>query len=220
MPLAHHKGVRHLGAMNAFTTLLDGYHRFRRNDYQRQRARWSELAEGQAPPVMIISCCDSRVDPATIFDIEPGQAFVLRNVANLVPPYQPDGGLHGVSSAIEFAVTGLKVQHIVVMGHASCGGIAAALAGGDQGEQGESFVDSWIKLIEEPRDAVVNSDCDDKQTALEQAAIVHSLANLRTFPYLRDGEAAGTLSLHGCHFGIAKGILTILDEESGEFRPD
>ena len=206
--------------MNAFTELLDGYHRFRRQDYQRQRDRWSTLAEGQAPPVMIIGCCDSRVDPSQIFDVGPGEAFILRNVANLVPPFEQGGGLHGVSSAIEFAVTGLNVRHIVVMGHASCGGIGAALAGGDQGAEGRSFVDDWMRLVKEQRDAICADDSiEDKQLALELAGVVQSLANLRTFPYVAEREAAAKLSLHGCHFGIAAGRLSVLDEETGRFDP-
>ncbi|MEN3971476.1 carbonic anhydrase [Sphingomicrobium sp. XHP0235] len=207
--------------MNAFTTLVDGYHRFRRQDYQRQRDRWSELAEGQAPPVMIISCCDSRVDPTAIFDIGPGEAFIVRNVANLVPPFDQGPGLHGVASAIEFGVLGLGVQHIVVLGHASCGGIGAALSGADLGQPGRSFVDDWIGLIKEPRDAVVaDESIEDKQLGLEQAAICHSLQNLRSYPYVAEREAAAKLSLHGCHFGIAKGRLSILDEETGTFSDE
>ncbi|MCJ8189856.1 carbonic anhydrase [Sphingomicrobium aestuariivivum] len=207
--------------MPEFRELLDGYHRFRRNDYHRHRGRWEELAEGQQPPVMIIACCDSRVDPATVFDLLPGQAFVLRNVANIVPPFDVEAGLAGVRSAIEFGVTGLGVRHVVVMGHGACGGIKAALAGGDQGAPGHSHLDDWISLIDEPRDAVVaNEAIADKQLALEQAAIRHSLANLRTFPYIAEREAAGKLKLHGCHFTIGEGRLLVLDEESGEFMID
>ncbi|WP_260484114.1 carbonic anhydrase [Sphingomicrobium flavum] len=204
--------------MPEFIELLDGYHRFRRNEYYRHRGRWSELQEGQHPPIMIISCCDSRVDPATVFDTVPGQAFVLRNVANLVPPYDTSGGLHGVSSAIEFGVTGLEVKHIVVMGHGACGGIKAALAGGDQGLPGPSFLDAWIALVDEPRDRVLADDSIiDKQTGLELEAIRQSLANLRSFPFIAQREAAGQLKLHGCHFAIGEGQLYVLDEESDAF---
>ncbi|MCJ7422383.1 carbonic anhydrase [Sphingomicrobium astaxanthinifaciens] len=207
--------------MPEFRELLDGYHRFRRNDYYRHKGRWEDLAEGQHPPVMIIACCDSRVDPATVFDLVPGQAFVLRNVANLVPPFQSEAGLAGARSAIEFGVTGLGVRHIVVMGHGACGGIKAALAGGDQGAPGHSFLDNWISLIDGPRDAVLaDHACEDKQLALEQAAIRHSLANLRTFPYIAEREAAGSLKLHGCHFTIGTGRLLLLDEASGRFVND
>lgn len=207
--------------MSAFQTLMDGYHRFRRNAYSRHRSDWEELGTGQQPGVMIIACADSRVDPAIVFDLDPGQAFMVRNVANLVPPYDPASGHQGVCSAIEYGVTGLGVQHIVVMGHASCGGIGAALAGGDLGEPGDTFVDQWMALVAEPREAVLADDsCADKQRGLEEASIANSIKNLRTYPYIAEKEAAGELSLHGCHFDIGKGALTLLDEESGEFRPD
>ena len=134
--------------MPEFRALLRGYRRFRSSGYREERRRWETLAEGQEPPVMIIGCCDSRVDPATIFDTEPGQMFTLRNVANLVPPYETGGGLHGASAAIEFAVVHLEVRHILVLGHGACGGVAAALKGGDQGLPGPSFIDSWISILD------------------------------------------------------------------------
>jgi carbonic anhydrase len=205
--------------MPEFRTLLEGYNRFRANDYDRHRRRWRELAEGQEPPIMIVGCCDSRVEPATIFDTEPGQTFVLRNVANIVPPYETGGGLHGASAAVEFAVLGLKVKHIVVMGHGACGGIKAALEGGDLGAAGESFIDKWIRVLDEPRRRVVEGSFDDPQLALELEGVRNSLTNLRSFPYVAQRERAGLLKLHGCHFSIAEGRLHILDEAEGEFRP-
>jgi carbonic anhydrase len=206
--------------MPEFASLVQGYHRFREGAYVEQKARFDRLAsDGQAPPVMIISCCDSRVDPATIFDTVPGQVFALRNVANLVPPYETGGGLHGVSAAIEFGVTGLNVKHIVVLGHAQCGGISAALNGGDLGMPGRSFVDDWVDIIREARDHVVAEAPDDPQTALELDAIKVSLHNLRSFPFIADREAAGGLKLHGAYFGISEGVLHVLDEASGQFSP-
>lgn len=206
--------------MPEFAQLIEGYRRFRNDNYARFRERWDDLAQGQHPPVMIVACCDSRVDPATIFDTLPGQAFVVRNVANLVPPYDLTGGLHGVSSAIEFGVTGLDVKHVVVMGHGACGGIAAALKGGNHGVSGESFLDHWLALLDRPRAAVLSNDgIADKQHGLELAAIRQSLANLRTFPYVAEREQAGELKLHGCHFALADGRLSVLDEAEGSFRP-
>jgi carbonic anhydrase len=205
--------------MPEFRTLLDGYRRFRSETYPAQRRRWETLAGGQEPPVMVISCCDSRVDPATVFDTEPGQAFILRNVANLVPPYEQGGGLHGASAAIEFAVLGLEVRHIVVLGHGACGGVAAALSGADLGAPGESFIDNWVAILREARDRVVASGCDDCQHALELEAVKVSLANLRTFPWLGEREEQGLLKLHGAYFAIAEGVLHVLDEESGAFAP-
>ncbi len=205
--------------MPEFRKLLDGYHRFLDLEYRRERERWDALADGQEPPVMIIACCDSRVDPATIFATSPGQAFVLRNVANLVPPFDTTGGLHGASAAIEFGVTGLHVRHIVVMGHGACGGIKAALAGPDRANP-HPFVDEWISILERPRNQILaDGSIKDKQTGLELEAIRLSLANLRTFPFVAEREAAGTITLHGCHFAIAEGRLFVLDEAEDVFRP-
>ena len=202
--------------MSGYQELLSGYRRFRTDRYATERRRWETLATGQQPPVMIIGCCDSRVDPATIFDISPGQVFVLRNVANLVPPFEVGGGLHGVSAALEFAVTNLQVQHVVVMGHGACGGVTAALNGG--GNPQSSFIPGWIGLLDEARDRVNASGAEDRQRALELEGIKTSLKNLRTFPFVREREQAGTLQLHGCHFAIAEGKLYELDDASGEFR--
>jgi carbonic anhydrase len=203
--------------MPEFRTLLDGYGRFRQGSYLAQKQRWRSLAEGQEPPVMVIGCCDSRVDPATIFDTEPGQMFTLRNVANLVPPYEVGGGLHGASAAIEFAVVHLKVRHILVLGHGACGGVAAALKGGDHGVPGHSFIDSWISILGEARERVLAGNHEDPQRALELEGVRTSIANLRSFPFVREREEAGSLKLHGGFFAIRDGILHVLDEASGEF---
>jgi carbonic anhydrase len=204
--------------MPEFAALVEGYKRFRTEGYVEQKARFDHLAsEGQAPPIMIISCCDSRVDPATIFDTVPGQVFALRNVANLVPPYETGGGLHGVSAAIEFGVLGLGVKHIVVLGHAQCGGIKAALEGGDLGLPGRSFVDDWVDIIRDARNEVVAASPPDPQRRLELDAIRVSLDNLRSFPFIAEREEQGELKLHGAYFGIADGGLHVLDEASGAF---
>lgn len=168
---------------------------------------------------MVISCCDSRVDPATVFDTGPGQLFALRNVANLVPPYEVGGGLHGASAAIEFGVCGLRVKQIVVLGHGQCGGIAAALAGADLGLPLRSFIDDWMDIIADARDALVASGCDHPQRQPELDAIRVSLANLRSFPFIVEREARGELRLHGAWFAISDGVLHILDEASGTFAP-
>lgn len=203
--------------MPEFRELIAGYQRFRAGAYRDQHERWSHLAEGQAPPVMIIGCCDSRVDPATIFDTNPGQAFVLRVVANLVPPYNEAGGLLAASSAIEFGVLGLKVKHILVLGHAQCGGVAAALRGSDGGRA--TFVDRWMTILAPAREQVLASEAADKSRALELAAVKVGLANLRTFPFVAERERAGALKLHGAYFAIADGVLHVLDETSGQFAP-
>lgn len=202
--------------MPEFAHLLDGYHRFRATSYAPQKDRFDALVDGQAPPVMIVSCCDSRVDPATIFDTVPGQVFALRNVANLVPPFESTIGLHGASAAIEFGVLGLGVRHIVVLGHARCGGIKAALSGA-QLTGGGGFVDAWMTIVGEARSRVLVDRPSDPQAALEREAIKISLNNLRSFPYVAEREAAGTLRLHGALFAIEDGKLHVLDEAAGVF---
>ena len=206
-----------------FRALLDGYRRFRSQNWEQTRDRWRGLAEGQSPKVMIIACCDSRADPATIFDTSPGEVFVVRNVANLVPPYEELGGRHGVSAALEFAVTQLEVHDVVIMGHGRCGGVEAALTGrfrdSPTGEGG--FISRWMELLDEPCRVVADDRGDPRPAGirLEEAAIRHSLVNLRTFPFVAQREAAALLALHGCHFSIAEGQLCLLDEAEGKFRP-
>ena len=209
--------------MNQFGQLLEGYRRFRDERYAGERSRWRELAEGQSPVALIIACCDSRADPATIFDANPGEIFVVRNVANLVPPFEPGGGRHGVSAALEFAVTQLEVPEIVVMGHERCGGIDASLTGrfADAAAGEGGFIAQWMDLLEKPRAAIVaeHGTGPDAAMLLEEAGIRQSLANLRTFPFVAEREAAGKLSLHGCHFSIFKGQLFLLDEAEESFHP-
>jgi carbonic anhydrase len=204
--------------MPEFRSLLEGYHRFRSTNYAVQRQRWEQLAEGQHPPILLIGCCDSRVDPSIIFDTGPGELFVLRNVANLVPPYEVGGGRHAASAAIEFAVTGLQVRHIVVLGHGACGGIAAALAGRTAADEG-SFIHRWMSIIDECRDKVLAGDAADKQRELELEAIQVSLSNLRTFPFIAEREDAGAIKLHGAYFAIAEGVLHVLDPATRAFTP-
>ncbi|MEO5773312.1 MAG: carbonic anhydrase [Sphingomicrobium sp.] len=210
--------------MARLNDLIEGYRRFRQNGWTRERERWSELAEGQSPRVMIIACSDSRVDPAQIFDVKPGEIFVVRNVANLAPPYELTPGRHGVSAALEFAVTQLEVDEIVVLGHGSCGGCAAALTGQfDQAPDGEGhFIAEWVQMLRDARDAVRERHPQLTPEAIlemELEAIRVSLANLRTFPWIAERENAGKLSLHGAHFAIAKGQLYLLDEAEVVFRP-
>ena len=208
--------------MSSFDDLLAGYRRFRNEGWKAQRDRWSDLAEGQSPDTLVIACSDSRVDPSQIFDVAPGTIFVVRNVANLVPPYEPDTSRHGVSAALEFAVTQLKVPEIIVLGHEYCGGCKAALtqafAGKAPGEGG--FVGHWVDMLDDARDGVVaaHGEGDEGQRAMEREAVKVSLANLRTFPFVTEAEAAGRLKLRGAWFGIREGQLRLLDEADGDFR--
>ncbi|HEV2596373.1 MAG TPA: carbonic anhydrase [Sphingomicrobium sp.] len=210
--------------MPYLTQLIEGYHRFREKDWARERERWAELAEGQSPQIMILACADSRSDPAQIFDARPGEMFVVRNIAALAPPYETSQGYHGVSSALEFAVTQLKVGEILVMGHGMCGGCAAALTGQfDHVAHGEGhFIGDWVGILGAARDDVRSRHDELDRSAfldMEHEAVKVSLANLRTFPWIAEREKAGELKLHGGHFSIAEGRLYVLDEAEGEFRP-
>ena len=201
--------------------LLDGYRSFKDDRYAREPARYHALAEqGQSPEVMVIACCDSRSAPETIFNAAPGEMFVVRNVANLVPPYEPDGSLHGTSAALEFAVQSLKVRHIVVLGHGRCGGIRAALHPSAEPLSPGDFIGKWMKLLGPVASEIAACDSmtdAERQTALERVSIRNSIANLRTFPCVSILEERGRLSLHGAWFDIADGDLWTLDPDTGDF---
>ena len=204
--------------------MIDGYRRFRDNSWASNRTRWAALREGQQPDVMIIACSDSRVDPSQIFDVDPGEVFVVRNVAALVPPFETSPGHHGVSAALEFAVQFLKVKEIVVMGHGMCGGCKAALSrelhGTEPGEGG--FIADWIAMLDDAREQVVHDHGAEgaaAERAMELAGVKVSLANLRTFPCVRQKERSGELRLTGAFFAISDGLLHVLDESTGEFAP-
>jgi len=210
--------------MADFATLIDGYRRFRNREWKSERDRWAELAEGQSPKVMVIACSDSRVDPATIFDARPGEMFVVRNVANLVPPFEPDQNYHGVSAALEFAITQLEVDELVVMGHGFCGGCAAALTGQfDEAGHGHGhFIAHWIEMLADAREKIRAAHPElDREAFLEMEleGVRLSLRNLMGFPWVRERVESGRLKLHGAYFAIADGILHVCDEASGEFSP-
>lgn len=209
--------------MVRFEDMIEGYRRFRNGAWPTYHDRWEELVEGQKPQVMVIACSDSRVEPTSIFDTRPGEIFVVRNVAALVPPFETTPGLHGVSAALEFAVQILGVSQIVVLGHGKCGGCNAALTqafkDAPPGEGG--FIADWIQMLDDARDTVIARHDDintiDAGRDMEFEAVKVSLANLRTFPCVRTKEAAGEISLHGAFFAIADGVLHLLDEQSGAF---
>jgi carbonic anhydrase len=209
--------------MADFQDLIEGYRHFRETRWRRERERWSELAEGQSPKVMVIACSDSRVEPAQIFDARPGEMFVVRNVANLVPPFEPDGSYHGVSAALEFAVTQLEVDELVVLGHGFCGGCEAALTGkfDEAGHGAGHFIAHWIDMLTGARERIrAEHPALDRAAfeAMELEGVRISLANLRTFPWVRERETAGHLKLHGAWFAIADGRLHLLDEATGKFE--
>jgi len=203
--------------MKTVDDLIAGYRRFRAGVYAEQAQLYRELGEGQDPDVMLIACSDSRAEPSDIFNAAPGQMFVVRNVANLVPPYKPDGGLHGVSAALEFAVNVLKVRHIVVMGHGGCGGVTASLTESKSPLIGE-FVAPWVKLLDEARARVMDSGSLNPQFALELEGIETSLENLMSFPWVAEAVAAGKLELHGAWFAIKHGELHWRNPASRRFE--
>ena len=208
--------------MNFPQRLIEGYGAFASGRLQSEQHRYRELAErGQTPEIMVIGCCDSRVSPEVIFDARPGELFVVRNVANLVPPFETGGTYHGVSAALEFGVGALKVKHIVVLGHAHCGGVrayaedAAPISPGD-------FIGRWMSLMAPAADQVGPRGSLSRAeylVRLEKASVANTLDNLMTFPRLRKLIERGVVTLHGAYFGVAAGELSVLDQATGEFRP-
>ena len=208
--------------MTAFPQhLIDGYRTFTSQRLPTEQSRYRELSErGQSPAVMVIGCCDSRVSPEVIFDAGPGELFVVRNVANLVPVYQPDGGAHGVSAALEYAVNVLRIQHIVVLGHAQCGGIRAFIDNIEPLSPGD-FIGRWMAMFIKPGEVVQQRERETMQeftVRIEKAAIFRSLENLMTFPFVRTRVERGEMDLHGAYFGVAEGSLFVLDQEAKEFQ--
>ena len=202
--------------------LVAGYRSFLGERFPRERSRFAALATaGQRPEVMVIGCCDSRVSPEVIFDASPGELFVVRNVANLVPPYETAGRFHGISAALEFAALNLRVKHILVMGHSGCGGVKAALERGVAHESEAQFISKWMSMLDEAKLKVVSAHQGIDRSAmlreLECEAVKTSLANLRTFPCIQELEGKGRLALHGAYFEIATGTLNVLNPVTGSF---
>ena len=212
--------------MNQFPeVLLGGYRNFMGGRYLVERDRYADLAKsGQNPEVLVIACCDSRAAPETIFDSKPGELFVMRNVANLVPPYAPDGKFHATSAALEYAVQSLRVRHIVVMGHGRCGGIRTALDPEAAPLSPGDFIGNWMSMLSPLTEQIKRSTVmtvSERQTALERISVRNSIANLLTFPCIKILCERGKLFLHGAWFDISTGELWVMDSESGDFeRPD
>ena len=209
--------------MNRFPDrLLNGYRNFMSGRYAEQSARYRALAEtGQKPKTLVIACCDSRAAPETIFDSGPGELFVVRNVANLVPPYEPDGQFHATSAALEFAVQSLKVTDILVMGHGRCGGISAALDPDAEPLSPGDFIGKWMGMLKPVAEQIQGAEIltpGERQRALERVSIRNSITNLRTFPCVRILEEKGRIQLHGAWFDISRGELWIMDAATGDFK--
>ncbi|KYH02298.1 carbonic anhydrase [Bradyrhizobium sp. DOA1] len=201
--------------------LLEGYKAFATQRLPTEQTRYRELSvKGQSPQVMVIGCCDSRVSPEVIFDVGPGELFVVRNIANLVPVYQPDGNAHGVSAALEYAVTVLKVKHIVILGHAQCGGIRAFVDKIEPLTPGD-FIGRWMQMFIKPGEVVEQREHETMAQfveRIEKAAVFRSLENLMTFPFVRKAVESGQMQTHGAYFGVAEGSLFVLDKTTKEFK--
>lgn len=206
--------------MSGINKLLDGFRDFQKEYFGEDKTLFEKLKKSQKPKTMVIGCSDSRVDPSILTKCEPGDIFIVRNVANLVPPYDPDHGHHGVSSAIEYAVLVLKVEHIVVMGHSHCGGIDGLMY--DEGIYAEfEFVKDWVNIAKEAKDYVLehykDSPKGEQHRACEQASVVLSLNNLMSFPFIKKAVEAGTLKLHGWYFDIVTGKLLEYSDDKKDF---
>ena len=206
--------------MKDIESLIKGFKRFQENYFQADNALYDQLGRGQCPKVLVVGCCDSRVDPAILTDCRPGDMFVVRNVANLVPPYEPDSRYHGVSSAIEYAVQVLNVEHVIVLGHSHCGGIDALMQSGER-TFGE-FIDRWI-AIAQPALAAVKRDLKHKPSQLqhracEQASILLSLENLLSFPWVAQRVETGRVRVHGWYFDLNAGELLCYHADTGGFE--
>lgn len=206
--------------------LIERYRGWRAVRFEENQAWYQRLAdEGQRPRAMVVTCCDSRIDVSPLFGAEPGDLFIVRNVANLVPPYGPDGLHHGTSAAVEYAVRVLKVPHIVVMGHSNCGGVQAChqMCAGEAPElkREDSFIGRWMDMLAPAYEEVAarHEDRDARQRALEEAAVATSLRNLETFPYVAEAVAEGRLAIHGAWMDIGAGRLHVFNTESRSFRP-
>jgi len=208
--------------MNLPSRLIDGYRAFVAHRLPLERSRYHKLAEtGQSPEVMVICCCDSRVSPEVIFDAHPGELFVVRNVANLVPPYSPTGLTHGVSAALEFAVQILKVRYIVVMGHSQCGGVRAYVENSGRADPGD-FIGNWMSLIA-PAAKTIGDEADqnrgDYLKRLERASVVATLGNLMSFPWIRNRVEQQQLDLLAAYFDVGSGALAVYDPAAAAFVP-
>lgn len=209
--------------MKDLTELIAGYRRFHQKYFDQDRQLFQRLThQGQTPRVMLVACCDSRVDPAIITDCDPGDLFVVRNVANLVPPCEGSGGYHGTSAALEFAVRYLKVEHVIVMGHARCGGIRALIDDVGHHEDAGQFITPWMSIAEEARREVAvalpQATPAEQAAACERAALRISLQNLMSFPFVREAIEAGRLDVHGWYFDIESGELLRCDPKSSRFE--
>lgn len=204
------------------SSLAERFRQFKSGQFDPDHDHYIELAaNGQTPEIMIVACSDSRVAPETLFKAGPGELFVVRNVANLVPPFETSGHFHGVSAALEFGVLNVRVKHILVMGHSGCGGVKAALNQKAALETEARFITKWMSMLDDAKLKVLAANQGPNRTPLhpqlEKAGVKTSITNLRTFPFIKQLEDKGELTLHGAHFDIPTGLLTVLDNDTGQF---
>ncbi len=208
--------------MTDISKFITGFKRFQDSYFGVDRQLFGQLKDRQNPSAMVIACSDSRVDPAILMDVEPGDLFVVRNVANLVPPHETGGGLHGVSTALEFGVCVIGVQHIIVLGHRKCGGVHALMHGIPEGASGE-FIDRWMSIAGRAKERVLaefpDASPDEQLCACEEASILVSMENLLTFPWIKQRVQQGALMLHGWYFDIETGTLQTYNPFVGQFEP-
>jgi carbonic anhydrase len=206
--------------MDDINRLIAGFKRFQENYFGDNKELFAKLKQGQKPSTLVIACSDSRVDPAILTNCEPGEMFVVRNVGNLVPPYETGAGLHGVSTALEFGVRSLEVKHIIVLGHRQCGGIRVLMEDGTPESKGE-FIGNWVNIAKRAKERVLaelpEAPTDTRVAACEEQSILVSLENLMTFPWLRERVKQGHLTLHGWLFDLKHGKLVAYDPEQGRF---
>jgi carbonic anhydrase len=206
----------------AIVSLIEGYQKFREHYFERENSKFTELVrQGQRPKILIIACSDSRVDPALIMSCQPGDLFVIRNVANLVPPYEDDQSYHGTSAALEFGICVLQVSHVIILGHTPCGGIQMLLENDQEKYKSKSFLSKWMELAKVAYDITLKSHAgcsfEEKTLLCGRHSLVNSLQNLRTFPWIMEGVKQGSLSLHVWNFNMSNGILEEYDEEQDCF---
>ena len=207
--------------MSDIQQLISGYKQFHDDYFAQDQALFNALLQGQKPSTLVIACSDSRVDPAIVMNAKPGDLFVVRNVANLVPPYEQGGGYHGVSAALEFGVCGLNVENIIVMGHRKCGGIKALAEGMPDGIAGE-FIRPWVSIAQPALERMKKQNVQQDNSAFlcgcEQEAIKVSLENLASFPFIQQRVAQNSLTLHGWYFDIEDGAMSVFDDKSEQFK--
>jgi carbonic anhydrase len=209
--------------MHDIAKFISGFKKFQQSFFCKDSTLFERLSKGQSPKTMVIACSDSRVDPAILTNAAPGDLFVIRNIGNLAPPYDPDDGRHGVSAALEFGVKSLRVEHIIILGHGHCGGIRALMQPEEQRAELGEFVDQWVNIAASAKARVLEelprASPEKQQKACEEAAVLVSMENLLSFPWIKERVSAERLTLHGWYFDLERGELLSYVPQTGSFEP-